>query len=50
MSPKKLLRYKDACSDLEDFNEGLRFKRVIGDTNSKLVEADKVRRVVFCSG
>ena len=25
MSPKKLLRYKDACSDLKEFHAGLRF-------------------------
>jgi len=33
VSPKKLLRLKEACSDLEEFKEGLRFTRVIKDTN-----------------
>jgi 2-oxoglutarate dehydrogenase E1 component len=31
VTPKKLLRFKEATSDIEEFGEGLRFKRVIGD-------------------
>jgi len=31
VSPKKLLRFKEASSDIEEFGEGLRFKRVITD-------------------
>jgi len=50
MSPKKLLRLKDACSNMEEFKEGLRFKRIIHDTNKSLVAPDKVKRVIFCSG
>jgi 2-oxoglutarate dehydrogenase complex dehydrogenase (E1) component-like enzyme len=30
-SPKKLLKSKDANSNIEDFDEGLRFKRIIAD-------------------
>jgi len=50
MSPKKLLRFKEAGSDIEEFDESLRFKRVIHDNNPDLVKDDKVKRVVFCSG
>jgi 2-oxoglutarate dehydrogenase complex dehydrogenase (E1) component-like enzyme len=31
MSPKKLLRFKDACSNLEDFHGGLRFQKAIDE-------------------
>jgi 2-oxoglutarate dehydrogenase E1 component len=48
MSPKKLLKFKDAGSNLEDFGEGLRFKRVLPDTTK--LENDKVKKVIFCSG
>ena len=47
MSPKSLLRHKDAVSTLEDLAEG-KFQTVIGDTE-KLV-AKNVRRVIVCSG
>jgi 2-oxoglutarate dehydrogenase E1 component len=50
VSPKKLLRFKDAGSNIEEFKEGLRFKRVIGDMNKNIVTDDKVRKVLFCSG
>jgi len=35
---------------MEDFKQGLRFKRVIDDDLEDLVEDDKVRKVVYCSG
>ena len=47
MSPKSLLRHKDAGSPLEDFTGG-RFKTVIGEVDR--MTAKSVRRVVFCSG
>ena len=46
MTPKSLLRNKDAVSRLEELADG-RFMTVIGDTT---VEPQKVKRVVFCSG
>jgi 2-oxoglutarate dehydrogenase E1 component len=49
MSPKSLLRHKRCVSNLEEFEAGTSFKRVIPETE-KLVAADKVRRVVICSG
>ena len=49
-APKKLLKAKEAHSRIEDFGEGLRFHRVIGDTNKNLVAPEKVKKVIFCSG
>ncbi|MFO1227121.1 2-oxoglutarate dehydrogenase E1 component [Roseateles sp.] len=48
MTPKSLLRAKDATSPLSDFTKG-EFKTVIGEQNADIV-ADKVKRVVVCSG
>ncbi len=47
MTPKSLLRHKDAVSALEELADG-HFQCVIGDTE-KLV-AKHVRRVIVCSG
>ncbi len=48
MSPKSLLRHKLAVATLEEFSE-LNFRTVI-EESSKIVAADKVRKVVLCSG
>ena len=50
ISPKKLLRLKEAGSEIGEFDEGLRFKRVIADTNPGKVKDEKIRKVIFCSG
>lgn len=50
VAPKKLLRFKEASSDIEEFNEGLNFSTVISDKNKNLVAPEKVKRVVFCTG
>ena len=50
VAPKKLLRLKEACSEIEEFGEGLRFKRVLPDENPDTVPDEKIRKVVFCSG
>ena len=47
MTPKSLLRAKDAASPLSEFTKG-NFQTVIPE--SKDLKADKVRRVVACSG
>lgn len=49
-SPKKLLKFARANSDIEEFGEGLRFKRVYEDQNKSLVAPEKVKKVVLCSG
>ncbi len=48
MSPKSLLRHKEAVSSLEDFTERS-FQRVISEVRGS-VEPASVRRVLFCSG
>jgi 2-oxoglutarate dehydrogenase E1 component len=45
MTPKSLLRHKQVLSPVEEFESG-RFREVLDDTG----EADRVRRVVLCSG
>lgn len=50
VAPKKLLKYKGANSNIEDFGEGLRFKRVLPDVHSGLVADNKVKKVLFCTG
>jgi 2-oxoglutarate dehydrogenase E1 component len=47
MTPKSLLRKKEAASQLEDLSNGA-FQNVIGETEK--LNAKKVRRVVFCAG
>jgi len=50
VSPKKLLKLRQAGSDIEEFGQGLRFIKVIDDSGEKMVADDKIRKVVFCSG
>jgi 2-oxoglutarate dehydrogenase E1 component len=49
MTPKSLLRHKDAVSRLEDFGPGTSFRRIMAETDT-LVDSAKVRRVILCSG
>jgi len=48
MTPKSLLRNKDATSPLADFTKG-GFQTVIPEQN-EAIAADKVKRVIACSG
>ncbi len=48
LTPKSLLRAKDATSPLVEFAKG-EFRTVIGPARTEL-EAEKVRRVIACSG
>ncbi len=56
MTPKSLLRHKMAISAKEDFTTGSSFHRVLwddaqkGNSDTKLVADDKIKRVVMCSG
>ncbi|MFT4743013.1 MAG: 2-oxoglutarate dehydrogenase E1 component [Yoonia sp.] len=56
MTPKSLLRHKMAVSKAEEFTTGSSFHRVLwddaqhGNSDTKLVADDKVKRVVMCSG
>jgi 2-oxoglutarate dehydrogenase E1 component len=48
LTPKSLLRAKDATSPLSEFTKG-EFRTVIGASRSE-VEVDKVKRLICCSG
>jgi 2-oxoglutarate dehydrogenase E1 component len=48
-SPKKLLKFKAANSNIEDFKEGLRFKKVRPE-HDLTIDGNKVKRVLICSG
>ncbi|UXX84660.1 2-oxoglutarate dehydrogenase E1 component [Roseovarius pelagicus] len=56
MTPKSLLRHKMAVSKAEEFTTGSSFHRVLwddaewGNSDTKLVKDDKIKRVVMCSG
>ena len=56
MTPKSLLRHKLAISTKEDFVSGSSFHRILwddaeqGNSDTKLVADDKIKRVVLCSG
>ncbi|TAL26818.1 MAG: 2-oxoglutarate dehydrogenase E1 component [Aquabacterium sp.] len=48
MTPKSLLRNKEATSPLQEFTRG-EFQTVIGETKADL-DASKVKRLIVCSG
>jgi 2-oxoglutarate dehydrogenase E1 component len=48
LTPKSLLRNKEAVSPLDELSKG-GFNTVIGETDSK-IDAKKVKKVVLCSG
>ncbi|WP_299791275.1 2-oxoglutarate dehydrogenase E1 component [uncultured Marivita sp.] len=56
MTPKSLLRHKMAVSKADEFTTGSSFHRVLwddaqyGNSDTKLVDDDKIKRVVMCSG
>ena len=56
MTPKSLLRHKLAVSKAEEFTTGSSFHRVLwddaqyGNSDTKLVADEKIKRVVMCSG
>ena len=50
VAPKKLLKLKAACSDIDQFKEGYRFKRVLPDDKQDLAPGSQVKRVIVCSG
>lgn len=56
MTPKSLLRHPLCVSKAEEFTTGSFFRRVmwddaqVGNSDTKLVADDKIKRVVICSG
>jgi 2-oxoglutarate dehydrogenase E1 component len=50
-SPKKLLKFKAANSDIEEFSEGLSFTKVRAEQNKQIESNGKnVKRLLICSG
>lgn len=50
-SPKKLLRFKGATSNIEEFNQGIKFSKVRTEINSGVRQNHKnVKRLLICSG
>lgn len=50
VAPKKLLRYRGATSNIEEFADDKQFVPVYADQDPKLVQKDKVRKVLLCAG
>ncbi len=56
MAPKSLLRHKMAVSNMDEFIGDASFHRILwddaqlGNSDTKLVPDDKIKRVVMCSG
>ncbi len=50
-SPKRLLRLKQACSDIIEFNEKLKFSLVREEKDPKITKNSKgVKTLIICSG
>jgi len=50
MTPKSLLRHPDAKSSFEDMVDGTRFKRLIPDEGPAVDNAERVKKLLFCTG
>ena len=50
MSPKSLLRAKEARSDLCEMTEGTSFTRLYSETGAAAENSESVKKLVFCSG
>ena len=44
------MKSRDANSNIEEFDEGLRFRRIIADKYKDQLPDEKIKRVVLCSG
>jgi len=50
MTPKSLLRHPDAKSSFDDMVEGTAFKRLIADDGPAVDNAERVKKLLFCTG
>jgi len=50
MTPKSLLRHPDAKSSFADMLEGTGFKRLIPDEGPAVDNAERVKKLLFCTG
>jgi 2-oxoglutarate dehydrogenase E1 component len=49
MTPKSLLRHKLAVSDLNEMGTGTNFKPILDEVDAR-ISADKVKKIIFCTG
>lgn len=49
VAPKKMLKMREVCSDIDEFVTGQEFRRVLPESNADINPA-KVRKVIACSG
>ena len=50
MSPKRLLRLREAVSSIDEFGEDKNFRVVIPDANPNLCAPEDVHKLIICSG
>ena len=50
MSPKSLLRAKEARSNISEMTEGTTFTRVYPETGTATENSENVKKLIFCSG
>jgi 2-oxoglutarate dehydrogenase E1 component len=50
VAPKKLLKFRGASSNIEEFSGQTRYLPLIPDKHPKLLAPEKVRKVILCSG
>ena len=50
MTPKSLLRHPEAKSSFDDMVEGTSFKRLIPDDGPVVDNAERVKKLLFCTG
>ena len=50
MSPKRLLRLREAVSNIDDFSSDKKFRTVILDEDDKINPPEKIDKLILCSG
>lgn len=50
MAPKRLLRLREAVSNIEEFSAEKKFRTVIPEVNSEIAPPEKIEKLVLCSG
>ena len=50
MTPKSLLTHAECVSSIEEFGEGTHFQEVMDDETADRGAADRISRLIFCSG
>ena len=50
MTPKRLLRLREAGSNIDEYDEHTEFRPTIDDDSKNLVQPSLIKKVIFCSG